>query len=147
MPNPKSRHAFNRCYASLPLPRWNLLSPIEAAIKTWIKSLLNPSNNNNIGGPDKVQICLSGNKRNNAWSRGKQVLLVCFEINNYMQIQKCKLLPLCQSLACTMDLVHVQPVDNNSKVSHLKYKQIIVIGMGWAILLDFINSLSSNISV
>ena len=33
MPNSTLRHAFNQCYASLLLPRWSFLSPMEATIK------------------------------------------------------------------------------------------------------------------
>ena len=40
----KLRHAFNQCYAFLPLPRWSFLSHMETAIKTWIQSLYVPSN-------------------------------------------------------------------------------------------------------
>jgi hypothetical protein len=44
MQNSKLRHAFNQCYAFLPLPRWSFLSHMETAIKTWIQSLYVPSN-------------------------------------------------------------------------------------------------------
>ena len=33
IPNFKLRHAFNRCYASLPLLRWRFLLPMKAVIK------------------------------------------------------------------------------------------------------------------
>ena len=42
MPNTKLRHTFNRSYASLPLPRWSFLSPIEAAIKNMDSTVTRP---------------------------------------------------------------------------------------------------------
>ena len=45
MPNSKLRHAINRCYASLPLPKQSILSPIEAPLNTWLQPLPDPSNN------------------------------------------------------------------------------------------------------
>ena len=43
MTNFKLRNAFNRCYASLPLPIWSFLSPMKSAIKkSWFRRYFTP---------------------------------------------------------------------------------------------------------
>jgi hypothetical protein len=43
MTNFKLRNAFNRCYASLPLPIWSFLSPMKSAIKkSWFRRYFIP---------------------------------------------------------------------------------------------------------